>query len=298
MTGQLTSPVPDLCGFPGLGRTRVIGVVNVTPDSFSDGGQLPDAASAVRHGLRLLDQGADLLDVGGESTRPGAQRVPEREELRRVLPVVAGLVAAGAVVSVDTTRAAVAAAALDEGAHVVNDVSGGLADPGLLPLVAERGCAYVAMHWRGHSAQMQDRAVYGDVVQEVVEELTARRDAALAAGVSPDRLLLDPGLGFAKDASHNWTLLAALPRLAALGPLVVGASRKAFLGALLAAPGGEPRPPGERDAATAAVSVLAAQTGAWAVRVHEVGSSADAVRVVAAVRTARPAAAASRGAGR
>ena len=277
---------PDVRGFPGLGRTRVMGVVNVTPDSFSDGGRHPDAASAVRAGLRMLDEGADLVDVGGESTRPGADRVPEAEELRRVLPVVAGLVAAGAVVSVDTTRAAVAAAVLGEGARLVNDVSGGLADPQMLPLVAERGCAYVAMHWRGHSASMQERAVYGDVGHDVTGELSARRDAALAAGVDPARLLVDPGLGFAKEPDHNWSLLAALPRLAALAPLVVGASRKRFLGALLGSPTGEPRPPFERDAATAAVTVLAAEAGAWAVRVHDVRASADAVRVVAAVHAA------------
>jgi dihydropteroate synthase len=278
---------PELRGFPDLGRTRVMGIVNVTPDSFSDGGLLPDAASAVRHGRALLDSGADLLDVGGESTRPGAGRVLEREELDRVLPVVEALGAAGAVVSVDTTRARVAAAALDVGALVVNDVSGGVADPAMLPLVADRGCAYVAMHWRGHSDRMQSRAVYEDVVTDVAHELGARRAAALAAGVAADRLLLDPGLGFAKDAGHNWSLLAALPRLAALGPLLVGASRKAFLGALLADASGAPRPARERDAASAALTVLAAQAGAWAVRVHEVRASADAVRVVAQVTAAR-----------
>ena len=274
---------PELRGFPGLGRTRVMGVVNVTPDSFSDGGLLPDTASAVRHGLRLLDEGADLLDVGGESTRPGAGRVPEIEERARVLPVVEALAAAGAVVSVDTMRAGMAAAALDAGALVVNDVSGGLADGAMLPLVAQRGCAYVAMHWRGHSDGMQSRAVYDDVVHDVADELGARREAAVAAGVAPDRLLLDPGLGFAKQAEHSWSLLAALPRLAALGPLLVGASRKGFLGALLADASGAPRPARERDAASAALTVVAAQAGAWAVRVHEVRASADAVRVVAAL---------------
>jgi dihydropteroate synthase len=193
-------PVPDLQGFPGLGRTRVMGVVNVTPDSFSDGGLHAGTAGAVRHGLRLLDQGADLLDVGGESTRPGAERVSEDEERARVLPVVAALASAGAVVSVDTMRAQVAVAALDAGAQLVNDVSGGLADPAMLEQVAERGCAYVAMHWRGHSTTMQARAVYGDVVGEVTAELAARQQAARGAGVAPGRLLLDPGLGFAKEA--------------------------------------------------------------------------------------------------
>ncbi len=273
---------PTLAGFPDLGRTRVMGVVNVTPDSFSDGGRHLDPADAVRHGRALLDEGADLLDVGGESTRPGAARTTERQELARVLPVVEALAAAGAVVSVDTMRAGVAAAALDAGATLVNDVSGGLADPAMLPLVADRGCPYVAMHWRGHSADMQTRASYDDVVREVGVELRARRDAALTAGIAVDRLVLDPGLGFAKQPEHSWALLAALPELAALGPLLVGASRKGFLGALLAGADGAPRPAGGRDDATAAVTVLAAAAGAWAVRVHAVRASADAVRVVAA----------------
>ncbi|MBW3639242.1 MAG: dihydropteroate synthase [Actinobacteria bacterium] len=264
-----------------------MGVVNVTPDSFSDGGRHADAADAVRHGRRLLDEGADLLDVGGESTRPGAQRVPEQEERRRVLPVVAALAASGAVVSVDTTRASVAVAALEVGAQLVNDVSGGLADPDMLPAVAAGAVAYVAMHWRGPSIDMQSRAAYDDVVHEVGAELLERRAAAVAAGIDPQRLLLDPGLGFGKDAGHNWGLLSRLPELAALGqPLLVGASRKAFLGELLAAPTGERRPTDGRDAAGAAVTVLAAQAGAWAVRVHDVRSSADAVRVVAAVAAA------------
>lgn len=271
-------------GFPGLGRTRVMGVVNVTPDSFSDGGAHPDADSAVRHGLQLLNDGADLLDVGGESTRPGAERVSETEERRRVLPVVERLAAAGAVVSVDTMRASVARAALDAGAQLVNDVSGGLADPDMLPAVVEAEVPYVAMHWRGQSADMQSRARYDDVVREVCDELLARREAALAAGMDPQRLLLDPGLGFAKEAGHSWALLAALPSLVDLGaPLLVGASRKGFLGALLADADGVPRPAPERDDATAAVTVLAARAGAWAVRVHDVRASADAVRVVAAV---------------
>jgi dihydropteroate synthase len=280
----VSPPTDAVAGFPDLGRTRVMGVVNVTPDSFSDGGLHLDPAQAVRHGRALLDEGADLLDVGGESTRPGAERVTEEQEHARVLPVVEGLASAGAVVSVDTMRASVAAAALDAGATVVNDVSGGLADPAMLPLVAERGCAYVAMHWRGHSADMQTRADYDDVVHDVTAELAARRTAVQAAGVAADRLVLDPGLGFAKHAEHSWALLGALPELARLGPLLVGASRKGFLGALLAGPDGTPRPAGDRDDATAAVTALAAQAGAWAVRVHAVRASADAVRVVAAAR--------------
>jgi dihydropteroate synthase len=260
-----------LKGFPELGRTRVMGIVNVTPDSFSDA-HLHDA---VAHGRRLHEEGADLLDVGGESTRPGAQRVPEAEELRRVIPVVRELSDAGVVVSIDTTRAYVAAAAIEAGARAVNDVSGGLADPEMLPVVAAAGVPYVAMHWRGPSADMQTRAVYDDVVGDVCRELSQRRDAAVAAGISD--VILDPGLGFAKDADHNWALLRGLDELSALGrPVLVGASRKAFLGALL-----DGRPAAGRDAATAAITVLAARAGVWAVRVHDVAASADAVRVVA-----------------
>ncbi|MBC7375726.1 MAG: dihydropteroate synthase [Frankiales bacterium] len=260
-----------------------MGVVNATPDSFSDAH--PTAEQAIRHGLTLLEQGADLLDVGGESTRPGAQRVPADEELRRVVPVVTALVAAGAIVSVDTMRASVARAAVGAGAHLVNDVSGGLADTDMLATVAALGVPYVAMHWRGHSVDMQQRAGYVDVVAEVTAELCARRDAALAAGIAPDKLVLDPGLGFAKQGPHSWSLLRALPSLAALGhPLLVGASRKAFLGDLLADASGARRSAAGRDAATAALTVLAAQAGAWAVRVHDVAPSADAVRVVAAMR--------------
>lgn len=282
----MTAPAV-LRGFPGLGRTRVMGVVNATPDSFSDGGDAFDADTAVRAGLQMLADGADLLDVGGESTRPGAARVTEVEELRRVLPVVQGLAAAGAVVSVDTTRAAVAAAALEAGAQLVNDVSGGLADPAMLPLVAEAEVPYVVMHWRAHSATMQDRARYDDAVGEVRAELLARLDAAEAHGVDLHRVLVDPGLGFAKLPEHSWALLRALPELGSLGcPVLVGASRKGFLGVLLAAPDGTPRPPKERDAATAALTVVAARAGAWGVRVHDVGPNADAVRVAAALEPA------------
>jgi dihydropteroate synthase len=262
-----------LRGFPDLGRTLVMGVVNVTPDSFSDA-HLTDALA---HGRHLLAQGADVLDVGGESTRPGAVRVSEEEELSRILPVVETL-STEAIVSVDTTRASVAAAAIGAGASMVNDVSGGLADERMLPLVAAARVAYVAMHWRGHSVDMQKRAVYDEVVTDVCTELAARRDAALAAGI--DDLVLDPGLGFAKDADHNWALLQRLDALQALGrPLLIGASRKSFLGAVL-----DGRPAAGRDAATAAITALAAQAGVWGVRVHDVASSADAVRVVARLR--------------
>jgi dihydropteroate synthase len=232
----------------------------------------------------VLQAGADLVDVGGESTRPGAQRVSEGEEMRRALPVVEGLVAAGAVVSIDTMRASVASAALAAGAQLVNDVSGGLADRAMLPLIAEAEVPFVVMHWRGPSARMHELAHYDDVVAEVCAELRARLDAVEAAGIDLQRVLVDPGLGFAKRPEHSWGLLRALPQLAALGcPLLVGASRKGFLGGLLAEPDGTPRPPRERDAATAALTVVAAAAGAWAVRVHDVAPSADAVRVVAAL---------------
>jgi len=266
-----------------IGRTRVMGIVNVTPDSFSDGGRFLDAATATRHGVALLERGADLLDVGGESTRPGAGRVDPQEELRRVRPVVAALVAEGAVVSVDTTRGEVARACLDAGASVVNDVSAGQADPDVLIATAEAGAVYIAMHGRGPSASMQQRAVYDDVVVEVCQELQRRREAARAAGIADACLVLDPGLGFGKLPEHSRQLVRALPELVAMldAPVLVGASRKGFLGALLPGPDGAPRPADERDAATAALTVLAAQAGAWAVRVHDVRPSADAVRVLA-----------------
>nr|WP_225755359.1 dihydropteroate synthase [Actinotalea sp. Marseille-Q4924] len=260
-----------------------MGVVNVTPDSFSDGGRWFEPGAAVAHGLRLLEEGADLLDVGGESTRPGADRVPVEEERRRVLPVVTELVRAGAVVSVDTTRSAVAADAVEAGAVLVNDVSGGLADPRMADVVAAAGVAYVAMHWRGHADVMDALATYDDVVTEVRDELARRLDDLVAAGVRPEQVVLDPGLGFAKRGSDNWPLLAHLDVLRGLGrPVLVGASRKRFLGHLLAGPDGVPAPPERRDAATAAISALAAAAGAWCVRVHDVAPTADAVRVAAA----------------
>ncbi|MGL5928387.1 MAG: dihydropteroate synthase, partial [Dermatophilaceae bacterium] len=259
-----------------------MGVVNVTPDSFSDGGRWFDPADAVTHGRRLVDNGADLLDVGGESTRPGAERPSLEEELRRVVPVVAAL-AEVSPVSVDTMRAEVAAAALDAGATVVNDVSGGLADPGMIPLVADRGAGYVAMHWRGHSADMQARAAYDDVVADVCHELDARMTALASAGIPPERLVLDPGLGFAKTAEHNWALLRGLERLVAIGPRVlVGASRKTFLGRVGRGPD-DVRPPLERDVATAVTTVHAARHGVWGVRVHDVRGTVDALDVADAL---------------
>ncbi|MFJ2967046.1 dihydropteroate synthase [Streptomyces collinus] len=285
-TARADRAAPALCprGLPRPDRTLVMGIVNVTPDSFSDGGRWFDPDRAVAHGLALLEEGADILDVGGESTRPGATRPPVEEELRRVLPVVRALAAAGAKVSVDTMRAEVAARAVEAGAAVVNDVSGGLADPAMLPLMARAGTPYVLMHWRGHSVGMQAHAVYDDVVTDVVDELRTRVEAAVNAGIPPDCLIVDPGLGFAKHAEHNWRLLGRLREVtAALGrPVLVGAARKAFLGRLLRDPEtGRPRPAHLRDAATSAVSVLAAAQGAWCVRVHDVASTADAVRVTA-----------------
>jgi dihydropteroate synthase len=260
-----------------------MGVLNVTPDSFSDGGRWADHDAAVRHGLAMVADGADVVDVGGESTRPGADRVDADEEIRRVLPAVRELAAAGVLVSVDTTRAAVAAAALDAGARMVNDVSGGLADPQMAKVVAVAEVPWVLMHWRGHSRDMQALARYGDVVTEVRTELSRQADAALAAGVEPDRIVLDPGLGFAKTAEHNWALLARLDELVALGyPVLVGASRKSFLGRLLAGPDGTPAPVDRREDATVATGVLAAAMGAWGLRVHEVRPTVDALKVVAA----------------
>lgn len=260
-----------------------MGIVNVTPDSFSDGGRWLDPDAAIAHGVRLAAEGADLVDVGGESTRPGAQRVPVEEELRRVLPVVEGLAPAGVLVSIDTMRAAVAEAAVAAGAGLVNDVSGGRADPDMYGAVAALSVPYVAMHWRAHSDRMTDWAHYGpDVVGDVVAELTECVDGAVAAGIAPERIVLDPGLGFAKEAQHNWALLGGLDRLLRLGhPVLVGASRKRFLGQLLAE-SSEPRPVHEREAATAAVSTLCALAGVWCVRVHAVRETRDAVHVVRA----------------
>jgi len=258
-----------------------MGVVNVTPDSFSDGGRWQDPQAAIDHGRRLAATGADLLDVGGESTRPGATRPLVEEELDRVVPVVSALAADGVAVSVDTMRAEVAEAALAAGAVLVNDVSGGLADPEILPVVARYDAAYVAMHWRAHADTMQQHAGYDDVVAEVLAELRARAEAAVAAGIDPARLAVDPGIGFAKTAEHNWRLLAAFASLHALElPVLVGSSRKGFLGTLLADDDASPRPVLEREEATVALTTLAAAAGAWCVRVHAVRGNLDAVRVV------------------
>jgi dihydropteroate synthase len=258
-------------------RPTILGVLNVTPDSFSDGGLWDSREAAVARGLELHRQGADIVDIGGESTRPGAERVPPEAEQARVVPVIAELTAAGVPVSVDTLNASTAAAAVDAGATYINDVSGGLADPLMAAVAVETGAWFIASHWRGHSVTMDARAEYGDVVADVRTELRRRLDALLEVGVSPDRLIVDPGLGFAKRAEHNWRLLAHLSDLASLGhPVLIGASRKRFLGELLP----DAASVEDRDTATAVVSALAARAGVWGVRVHDVPSTVTALNVV------------------
>lgn len=268
----------------GTSAVQVMGVVNVTDDSFSDGGLFLDRDRAIAHGVELVAQGAAIVDVGGESTRPGATRIDPGVEISRILPVVKELAQQGITISIDTMHAAVARAALENGAHIVNDVSGGRADPDMVRVVADSGAPWILMHWRSvGSVNPHEVPPYADVVGEVRDELMAGVDAAVAAGVEPAKLIIDPGLGFAKTAQHNWALLHALPEFVATGiPVLVGASRKRFLGALLAGPDGEPRPPSGRETATAVVSALAAWNHAWGVRVHDVRASVDALAVVAA----------------
>ncbi len=259
-----------------------MGVVNVTDDSFSDGGRYLDAERAVQQGLSLAADGATIVDVGGESTRPGAPRVDPRVETARVVPVVKELAAQGLTVSVDTMHADVARAALENGASMVNDVSGGRADTAMTPLLVEADVPWVLMHWRSVSAEKPHQVPpYRDVVADVRDELMGCVHNAVAAGVDPAKLIIDPGLGFAKSARDNWALLHALPQLVAGGvPVLIGASRKRFLGSLLAGPDGRVRPPDGRETATAVVSALAALHGAWGVRVHDVRASVDALKVV------------------
>jgi dihydropteroate synthase len=284
--------MPRPVGPPGQPRCLVMGVVNVTPDSFSDGGAWLQPEAAIAHGLELAGQGADIIDVGGESTRPGAERVPIAEELSRVMPVITALAAAGSYVSIDTMRAEVASQALGAGASMVNDVSGGMADPDMAGVVAAAGVPYIMTHWRGHSSDMYGPATYSDVVSEVSDELALRVRTALERGVDPAQIIIDPGLGFAKLAEHNWALLASLDRIATLPglqtrfPVLVAASRKRFIGRLLAGPDGEPRSFVGSDQATIAITALAAAAGAWCVRVHVVPGNLDAVRVAARWRQA------------
>jgi dihydropteroate synthase len=269
-------------------RLVVIGVLNVTPDSFSDGGRFLSRDDAVAHAIEMWTQGADLVDVGGESTRPGADPVEASEEIRRVIPVIEAVTAAGVSVSVDTYRARVAHAALVAGATVINDVSGGRGDPDMARVVRDAGCPWILMHWRGPSRVMRQLADYDDVVADVRRELFDRVQAAEKAGIDPDQLIVDPGLGFAKTAEHNWTLLAHLDELVAMGlPVLVGASRKSFLGPLLADSDGRPRGVDGRDDATVALTTYAALRGAWGVRVHGVRPNVDAARTVAAIQRER-----------
>lgn len=278
------------------GPTRIMGILNVTPDSFSDGGRWSDRGAALAHGRRLVELGADIVDVGGESTRPGSERPSEQEELDRVVPVVEALVAEGTVVSVDTMRASVARASIEVGAHIINDVSGGLADDDMPAAVAGTGVPFVAMHWRGLLTDPYEQPHYDDVVAEVCRELTDRVDTLLGQGLTREQIVLDPGFGFSKDAEHNWTLMAGLRAVTELDyPVLFGTSRKRFLGRLPRRPGAgaevdaaaEPTPPLERDAATAATSLLAAQAGCWAVRVHDVPATRDALAVWGMVHGAR-----------
>ena len=256
------------------GPTRVVGILNVTPDSFSDGGRYPDVEAAVAQGLALAAEGAALVDVGGESTRPGAARVDAETELERVLPVVTRLVEGGVGVSVDTMRAEVAARCVEAGAVVVNDVSGGLADPDMLSTVADLGCVYVAMHWRGHSSAMTQHAMYDDVVAEVVSELMGRVRAAVGAGIDPEHLVIDPGLGFAKTPDQSWEVLRGVEAIHGIGlPVLWGASRKRMLDSV--APGG----PLARDDASVAITAWLASRGAWGVRTHTAAPHVAAVAV-------------------
>lgn len=259
------------------GRTLVMGILNVTPDSFSDGGTHDTMDAAIAHGLELAAQGADIVDVGGDSTRPGSVRVSLEEEQRRILEVIRALSEHGIVISVDTLNAETAAAALDAGAHIINDVSGKNVQQDMIDLVAQRQVPYILMHSRGTSTTMDGLSTYENVPDEVIAELLELRERFYRAGVKPENLIVDPGLGFAKAGSQDWDLLRALPRLVETGnKVLVAASRKRFLGNLLGDENG-PRPVAERDIATAAISALSAFGGAWAVRVHDVAATVDAV---------------------
>ncbi|PYI40062.1 dihydropteroate synthase [Arthrobacter psychrolactophilus] len=288
-TGPATSPLPVLrarravASFGSLpqDRTVIMGILNCTPDSFSDGGEYDSTESAIAHGLRMFYGGADIIDVGGESTRPGAEDVDELEEQRRILPVISTLAKAGALISVDTRHASTAALALDAGAGLINDVSGAHVHEDMIALIAERQVPYVLMHSRGDSRAMDSLTQYTDVVADVVRELDEIRAKFYAAGVKEENLILDPGIGFSKSAEQNWELLANLHVVAEMGnKILVGTSRKRFLGSLLSS-AGKAAAPKERDDATSATTAIAAAQGIWAVRVHDVGASLDAAKVAA-----------------
>ena len=267
-----------------LNHSAVMGILNVTPDSFSDGGLHLETGAAVAHGIEMVKQGADIVDVGGESTRPGAQRISADEELQRVIPVVERLVNEGIIVSVDTMRATVAQQAIQAGAHLINDVSGGLADEDMFQVVSEAKIPYIMMHWRGHSNEMQNKTKYEDVVSDVIAELHARVQAALEAGIAQSQIVIDPGIGFSKTSAQNWSLLRNLEKFGEVQlPVLVGVSRKRFLGELLAGPDGE-RDVENRDNATTAITTLLAHDQIWAVRVHNVQAACDAISVVEAMR--------------
>ena len=245
----------------------VMGILNVTPDSFADGGRHNDFEAAVNHGHQMLAEGVDIIDIGGESTKPGVERVSEEEELARVIPVIKELAKTGARISIDTMRASTARAAIKAGAQIINEVISGLADPEMLPTAAQLGVPYIAMHWRGHSKDMNSRAVYGDVVKDVISELQERIDAALNAGIRQENLMIDPGIGFAKDAHHNWEIIDSIDEFVALGyPVLVGGSRKRFLGG---------DNPDEREAATIELTKRLSTSGIWGVRVHSVKAHKD-----------------------
>lgn len=248
----------------------VMGILNVTPDSFADGGKHFTFEHAVQRGLEMIEEGVDIIDIGGESTRPGAERVTAEEEQKRVIPVIQALVGKGADISVDTMRASTARLAVEAGAVIVNDVSGGSADPEMFATVADLGCKYTLMHWRGHSKDMKSLAQYDDVVKEVIEEVTIQLDKALAAGIKRENIVLDPGLGFAKDAEHNWQILNRLEEFTALGyPVLIGHSRKRFIGG---------DTPDEREAGTLKISESLVGKGIWAVRVHSVAPHVELVK--------------------
>jgi dihydropteroate synthase len=248
----------------------VMGILNVTPDSFADGGKHFTFEHAISHGLSMIEDGVDIIDVGGESTRPGAERVSEEEEERRVIPVIAGLAGQGVEISVDTMRASIAKQAVEAGASIVNDVSGGQADPLMFSTVAQLKCKYTLMHWRGHSKDMNSHAQYGDVVEDVIDEITIQLDKALAAGIARENIILDPGLGFSKDSEHNWEILNRIDEFVALGyPVLIGHSRKRFIGGAT---------PDDREEGTLAISKSLVGKGIWAVRVHSVAAHVNLVK--------------------